>query len=97
MQRGYPDSRDAPSNLVIVWLNSSGSHTQAVNLYRHMRFMVVKAAAPLTLTEDMRPMTVAASNPAERQQAAVAEPVMLQYCERQVHVYPQRRDWKRPT
>ena len=89
--RGYP-GRDAPSNLVIVWLNSSGSHTQAANLYRHMRFMVVQAAAPLNLTENMRPMTVATSNPAERKQAAVAEPVMLQYLERRVHAYAQRRD-----
>ena len=95
--RGYPDSRDAPSNLVIVWLNSSGSHSQASNMYRHMKFMVTKAAAPLALDEYMRPISVAVHNPADRKQAVVAEPAMLQYLEHQIHMHAQRKDWKTPT
>ena len=87
----------APSNLVIVWLNSGGSPAQAVGLYRHIRFLVVKAAAPLTLTEGMRPKSVASANPAERKQAAVAEPAMLQHLERAIQVYAQRNDWRTPS
>ena len=83
--------------MVIVWLNNGSSPTQAVNLYRHIRFLVVKAAAPLTVTEDMRPRSVAAANPAERKQATVAEPAMLQHLERAIQVYAQRRNWRTPS
>ena len=59
--------------------------------------MVTKAEAPLALDEYMRPVSVAVHNPADRKQAVVAEPAMLQYLEHQIHVHAQRKDWKTPT
>ena len=42
-------------------------------------------------------MTIATTNPAERKQAAVAKPVMLQNFEWVIHVYAHRRDWRTPS
>lgn len=83
-KRGHADPSIAPASFIVLWMNSRGTSSGSQALYRGLNWVISHAAAPAVFTKAMKFMAPRCRRLANKKQAAVSEPAMIQELERAI-------------